>query len=152
MSSLNKQKKNESFINFVKLISKIFGKSKQELNELINNFESDPQFYKETFFSEGEMKKTYYLQKGILKIKLGTFTLNNESSISQLEGLFSLLNSYFNILLSNQSEPLIIYGPTSFKTFLSRLFLNEDKADLVSLNQETTVFQLIGSSSFFTYN
>jgi hypothetical protein len=149
MSSLNAEKKNETFIPFVKLLSKIFGVS---IDKLINNFESDPQFYKETFLSEGEMKKTYYLQKGELRIKLGTFSINNESSISQLEGLFSLLNAYFNILLSNQSEPLIISGPTSFKTFLSRLFLNEDKADLVSLNQETTVSQLIGSSSFYTYN
>ena len=98
------------------MLSKIFGVS---INELINNYESDPQFYKETFLSEGEMKKSYYLRKGVLRIKLGTFTINKESSNSRLEGLFSLLNEYFNILLSDQSEPLTISIPTSFKTFLS---------------------------------
>ena len=67
----------------------------------MNNFESDPQIYKEAFESEGQMKKSYYIQKGDLKIKLGTYSLDNESKILQLEGLF--------------------------KTFLSRLLLNEDK-------------------------
>ena len=152
MSSLNSEKKMESFIPFIKLLSKIFVITKDSQKRLINNFKSEPQIYKEIFNSEGEIKKTFYLQKEDLKIKLGTFTSNNDSSISQLEGLFTLLNAYFNILLSNKSEPLIISGPTSFKTFLSRLFLNEDVADLVSLNQETSVAQLIGSSSFFTYN
>ena len=152
MSSLNTEKKLENFMPFIKLLSKIFLLTEDSKKRLISNYKSEPQIYKETFSSEGEIKKTFYLQKGDLKEKLGTFTSNNDSSITQLEGLFTLLNAYFNILLSNKSEPLIISGPTSFKTFLSRLFLNEDIADLVSLNQETSVAQLIGSSSFFTYN
>ena len=86
----------------------------------MNNFESDPQIYKEAF--ESNEKKILYS-----KFKNKIYSLDNESKILLLEGLFTLLNAYFNILLSNRSEPLIISGPTSFKTFLSRLLLNEDK-------------------------
>ena len=151
MSSLTSERKRDNFIPFIKLLAKIFKLSTENEKRLINNFESEPQIYKEIFDSEGEIKKTYYLQKGDLRIKLGTYTSNNESKLSQLEGLFTLLNAYFNILLSNISEPLIISGPTSFKTFLARLILSEDKADLVSLNHETSLSQLIGSSSFYSF-
>ena len=67
-------------------------------------------------------------------------------------GLHNLLEGLFNILISHNEEPILIAGETSFKTYLAQLCFKDDRNsyEIVSLNQESTIPQLLGSSSFFT--
>ena len=51
------------------------------------------------------------------------------------------------MLLSSDDEPILISGPSSFKTYLARSFLlNNSNIEIVSLNSEITMSQLIGSN------
>ena len=58
------------------------------------------------------------------------------------------LNSLFKMLLSNNNEPLLLSGNTSYKKELAKQFL--ENASVISFNQEITINQLLGSSSFFS--
>ena len=49
--------------------------------------------------------------------------------------------------LSNYDEPLLLSGHTCYKTYAAKLLLK--KADVVSLNQESTIPQLLGASFFY---
>lgn len=75
-----------------------------------------------------------------------------EDFTESILGLHNLLEGLFNILISHNEEPILIAGETSYKTYLSQLSFKDDKNsyEIVSLNQESTIPQLLGSSSFFT--
>ena len=60
----------------------------------------------------------------------------------------SLWNAIFQVYLSDEKEPILLMGNSGFKTFLAKQFL--PKAQTITLNQETNVAQLLGSSGFMT--
>ena len=62
----------------------------------------------------------------------------------------SVLNALFKILITGNDEPILISGPSSFKTFLAKLIFNNEKCEVISLNSESTISQLIGSSILLT--
>ena len=53
------------------------------------------------------------------------------------------------MILSSDDEPILISGPSSFKTYLAQKFLIKNNIDIVSLNSEITMSQLIGSNVRF---
>ena len=59
-----------------------------------------------------------------------------------------MLECIFKIKLSNYDEPLLLSGPTCYKTYVATMILDK-KADIVSLNQESTIPQLLGASFFY---
>lgn len=73
----------------------------------------------------------------------------NELSKTAFEHrLPSLLHGIFMISLSHHSEPILLVGPSGFKTLLSEYFLKE--AEVITLNKKLTVAQLLGSQVFLT--
>ena len=62
--------------------------------------------------------------------------------------LTSLLDDLFQIKLTSDKEPILLIGPSGYKTFLAQKFLSNAKT--ITLNQESSVEQLLGSSSFFS--
>ena len=64
--------------------------------------------------------------------------------------LTSLLEDLFQISLTSDKEPILLIGPSGYKTFLAQKFLSNAKT--ITLNQESSVEQLLGSSSFFSKN
>ena len=62
----------------------------------------------------------------------------------------SILNALFKILIASDDEPILISGPSSFKTFLAKLLFHNGKSDVISLNSESTISQLIGSATLLT--
>ena len=62
--------------------------------------------------------------------------------------LTSLLDDLFQINLTSDKEPILLIGPSGYKTFLAQKFLSNAKT--ITLNQESSVEQLLGSSSFFS--
>ena len=62
--------------------------------------------------------------------------------------LKSLMNTLFKMKLDNNDEPLLLSGPTGYKTFASKTILYDP--DVIALNQESTISQLLGSSCFYS--
>ena len=85
----------------------------------------------------------YYLMKNNIGIKIEKF-----EKLLDIKELHSLWNAIFVISLADKKEPILIVGNSGFKTFLAQLFL--PKAQIITLNQETNVAQLLGSSGFMT--
>ena len=82
----------------------------------------------------------------IMKNDCGVSFKNFEKKLNQGSELYSILESIFLISLSSEDEPIIIFGPSGYKTYLSKLFLSQPK--VISLNPESTISQLLGSSAF----
>ena len=60
--------------------------------------------------------------------------------------IYLLYYDIFKILISSEDEPILISGPSSFKTFVSEILLNNSKYEIISLNSESTLAQFIGST------
>ena len=84
----------------------------------------------------------------IMKNDCGVSLSNFEKKLSQGTELYSLLESIFLISLSSEKEPILIFGPSGYKTYISKLFLYGYK--LISLNSESTISQLLGSTTFLS--
>lgn len=88
-----------------------------------------------------------YIEKG----KISIFYCNYKKEIfEKLHGLPSILNALFKILIASDDEPILISGPSSFKTYLAKLLFHNGKCDVISLNSESTISQLIGSATLLT--
>lgn len=74
--------------------------------------------------------------------------MKTEIEDNSLMNLNTLLNDYLKISLSSKKEPILLEGPSSYKTFLSKLFLDNSKT--INLNQESSIPQLLGNGAFFT--
>jgi len=59
-----------------------------------------------------------YIEKG----KISIFYCNYKKEIfEKLHGVPSILNDLFKILIASDDEPILISGPSSFKTYLAKL-------------------------------
>ena len=135
---------NDSLINerlevVADLISDTFKLSTQDKSNLL-------ELYKSTPYLKNKNKKIY-IEKG----KINIFYRNYKKDIfEKLNGLPSILDALFKILITRDDEPILISGPSSFKTFLSKLIFQNGKSEVISLNSESTVSQLIGSATLLT--
>ena len=60
----------------------------------------------------------------IMKNDCGINFKNFEKEWNQGSELYSILESIFLISLSSEDEPILIFGPSGFKTYISKLFLS----------------------------
>ena len=101
--------------------------------------------------------RTYYIQKHNSLIYLDKIEEGNKKKKKKKKKLIGKLEKYgqlpnfleciFKMKLSNFDEPLLLSGFTCYKTYATKIFL--PKADIVSLNQESTIPQLLGVSFFY---
>ena len=139
LSSTNDSLISERLPVVVDLISETFKLSPNESNIL-------KELYTATPYIKNKNKKIY-IEKG----KISIFYCNYKPEIfDKLHGLPSILNALFKILITSDDEPILISGPSSFKTFLSKLLFQNGKSDVISLNSESTISQLIGSATLLT--
>ena len=135
LSSTNDSLLSERLPAVVELISNTF-KLKKKSKYLSELYNSPPNLEKrdnKIFIVKGKLKIFYHNYKKELYEKL------NE--------LPSLLDALFKILIASDDEPILISGPSSFKTFLAQLLFPNGKSEVISLNSESTISQLIGSST-----
>ena len=158
LSSTTKDQINEEFLdNLIKVLKEIF---QERLNE---------DEIKKLFFSEEGKAKLFHILDQKTKVRkyyiqkynsLIYFDEINEGSkrdqdkrkkkrkiFEKYSKLPNFLDCLFKMKLSNYDEPLLLSGPTCYKTFAAKMLLK--KADVVSLNQESTIPQLLGSSFFY---
>ena len=134
-SLINKERIN----NIIYLISQVFRLQIGEENYL-NNLYFEPSFC--------EIKNNKIIvKKGKIEIVYGNY---KEEIYNKLNGLTSVLDALFKILLSTDDEPILISGPSSYKTFLAKLIFKERESEVISLNSEINMTQLIGSTIILT--
>ena len=126
----------------VELIVKTFRiENQNKIKELSELYKSDPKLNVEG--------NNLFIEKGDIQVFL---CKNDPKLFEKLNPLKSLLNGLFKLLITCDDEPILLSGPSSFKTYLAGLlFLNRDKKyQVVSLNSELTISQLIGSPTILT--
>ena len=139
LSSTNGSLINERLPIVINLISEIFKLNSVELKTLSELYNAPP------FIKNSNNK--IFIEKG----KISIFYCNYDKIIyDQLNGLQSVLNALFKILITSDDEPILISGPSSFKKYLAKLIYHNDKSEVISLNSETTISQLIGSATLLT--
>jgi len=139
LSSTNDSLIDERLDVVVDLISDTFKLSPNEKKTLAELYRATPYIKKKN--------KKIYIEKG----KINIFYCNEKPKIyEKLHGLPSVLNALFKILIASDDEPILISGPSSFKTFLAKLLFQNGKSDVISLNSESTISQLIGSATLLT--
>ena len=139
LSSTNESLVEERLNIVCKLLADVFGK--KEINELKEIYNAKPKLKHDKKDKKNE--KIY-----IIKDKISLYYRAYEEHIyEELNNLPSILNALFKMLLSSDDEPILISGPSSFKTYLAKNFLlNNSNIEIVSLNSEITMSQLIGSN------
>ena len=133
--SLLKERMN-SVINLIGKAFNLKSKEKEYLKELCNS----PACIK-------NKNNKLYIEKGRISVFYDNYKEDVYNKLHQLE---SILNALFKILLSSDDEPILISGPSSFKTYLAKLLFKNEKSDVIPLNSESNISQLIGSSTLLT--
>ena len=104
--------------------------------------------YIECYKAQPEIKEVKNQGLFLMKKKSGISIDYEKNLIVENAKLPSLLNAIFQVHLSDDREPILLMGNSGFKTFLASHFL--PRAKIITLNQETNVAQLLGTSGFMT--
>ena len=140
--------KNEALnITLHSIFSKIFElneKDSQELLDIFFNSKVRIDDIKSSFIKKGNLGiKVHNLEE---KIKDGNFN----------DSLSNYFDDFFKLKLISKNEPIILMGPSSYKTKLAKFYIkNEnpsyyDNFNIIYLNQKTTIEELLGSPNFFS--
>ena len=106
---------------------------KEKINELLMNYNSDTEINFEEPKNKNRKVKQIYLIKNKCKILLKEveYETNNSTEFEETFEKFnnlrkfpSFLNGLFKCKICCEDEPLLISGPTCYKTFLSKFILN----------------------------
>ena len=129
----------DAFDEILKLITECFQLEKIESLNLRKTYFSKPEI------SYDEQSKFYSLRKNNCVIRFRNSTIGN--NISFLNKISSLLNTLFDCLLCADTEPILLIGPTGYKTYLVKLLIDDVK--IITLNEESSIDALLGSTGFF---
>ena len=133
----------ERLKDITELIKEIFGLNSSEKENLEELYLSQPYLIIQNEINS----KKIFIEKKDVRIYFRDFEKETSNNLYEIP---SLLNALFKILITSDDEPILISGPTSFKTYLSQLFFKFKKSEVISLNSETTISQLLGSSILLT--
>ena len=130
----------DSFDHVLELIENCFQLTDEQTTELRNTYYSVPEI------SYDFSTEFYSLRKNKSIIKFQNNMIGN--NINFLNKISSLLNTLFNCLLCADTEPILLIGPSGYKTYLVQLLVNNVK--IITLNEESSIEALLGSTGFFT--
>ena len=158
MSSVEEGSKEKVLDDLVDVIGEVFklGEKKKELIEIYKTRAELKFGTQKERKDEGISSISVFIRKKSCEIYYRDLVKTKgkikDDFTESILGLHNLLEGLFNILISHNEEPILIAGETSFKTYLAQLCFKDDRNsyEIVSLNQESTIPQLLGSSSFFT--
>ena len=130
----------ESFDQIIKLIEDCFQLSESQVNEIRATYYSNPEI------SYDSRSDFYSIKKNKSVIKFQNSKISN--NVNFMNKISSLLNTLFNCLLCADTEPILLIGPSGYKTYLVQLLINNVK--IITLNEESSIDALLGSTGFFT--
>ena len=147
LSSTTKDQLNEE------ILDNLLAALKEVFKDRVKEDDLEKVYYEEAKLYEDSNKRKYYIKKHnslILFDKIDRNRYENERKKKILEkynNLPNFLDCLFKIKLSNYDEPLLLSGPTCYKAYAAKVILG--KLDVISLNQDSTIPQLLGSSFFY---
>ena len=147
LSSVSKEEIPNVKEKVLKIIQEVFGLLLDERNNLSECFNSKAELKNDNqgnlFIFKGKCCISFDLFKQI-------FITADKPNIEEnpIMKLTSLLDDLFQINLTSDKEPIVLIGPSGYKIFLAQKFLSNAKT--ITLNQESSVKQLLVSSSFFS--
>ena len=147
LSSVSKEEIPNVKEKVIKIIQDVYGLTTDERNNLSNDFNSKAELKNDSQGSlcifKGNCSISFELFKQI-------FITADKPNIEEnpIMKLNSLLEDLFQISLTSDKEPILLIGPSGYKTFLAQKFLSNAKT--ITLNQESSVEQLLGASTFFS--
>ena len=136
LSAISKSDVDNVIEEVKKILQLSFNLSDSEVMKYINCYNATPEIKN----IEG---LGHYMMKGDSGI-----SINSANKIILDKPLPSLWNARFQVYLADDKEPILLMGNSGFKTFLAKQFLF--KSQPITLNQETNVAQLLGTSCFMT--
>ena len=147
MSSVSKEDIPHVNEKVIKLIQEVFGLSIDEINNISKCFNSKAELKQDNMGKLCIFKGRCRISFDLFKTN---FTTNEKPNVEEnpIIKLTSLLEDLFQISLASDKEPILLIGPSGYKTFLAQKFMPNAKT--ITLNQESSVEQLLGSSSFFS--
>ena len=111
--------------------------------------DNDIKDLKETFNCEAKLIKNENDSNSFVLIKRNLKIIFKEfGNLEEIQNLNNLVESLFQMLLGNNKEPILLIGPTCYKTYISKLLF--PKSLLASLNEEYTISQLLGNPFYFS--
>ena len=132
LQSIIPEKRIEVLEKILPIMENAFDLENIEKDNIINCIKSPPKVKK--------INEQLFLYKGKSAILIPKYI---ESIIN--DELQSLLESLFYILFCHPNEPLLLVGPSGFKTYLAKSILTNPP--IINLYQETSISQLLGSIS-----
>ena len=132
----------DSFNEILKLIENCFQLTPAQAKELKETYYCNPDL-----LPNDNNNKIFALRKNKSIIHFYNSEIGN--SFNFLNKIPSLLNTLFNCLLCSDTEPILLIGPTGYKTYLIKELLKKD-VKIVTLNEESNIDTLLGSTGFFT--
>ena len=139
LSSIHESQISELLPIIIKLMKEVYQLNEENEKNLYKLYKSNPQIVNNC--------GNYLFKKDYIEINLDEI---GEDTYNEVKALPTLLEAYFKILISSEDEPILLCGPSSYKTFLSKLVLNKSKYEIISLNSESSIPQLIGSTILLT--
>ena len=152
LSPISEDEDNKEIIldKIAKLIKNVFKDSELTVEDLKNTYNGPP-YLEEEEKNDGKII-TFYIRKHNSYILFDEISLKSASQakkneLERLRDLPSLLNTLFKMKISNYDEPLLLSGPTCYKTYAAEKI--STNSDVVSLNEESTIPQLLGATFFY---
>ena len=146
LSSINKEEINNISKQVIDIIIDIFQYSEEDKNKLYKCFDSKAEFKKDNMENWYIFKGECCISLDIFKDNFG-FSENSRIEDNPLYKLNTLLEDLFQIILSTDKEPILLIGPSGYKTFLAQKLVSNSQT--ITLNQESSIEQLLGTTSFF---
>ena len=133
LQSINPSRRNEKLEIILDLMEKSFNILKSERDSIEKCVKGIPELKREN--------NELYLFKDDVGIKVSEFIGNK---LKDFDELSSFLESLFYCLFSDKNEPLLLLGPTGYKSFLCKILL-PNNSSVINLYNETSLSQLLGS-------
>ena len=89
------------------------------------------------------------IMKGKIGVKFDNLKQMIEEDNMFEEELSNYYDDLFKLKLISQKEPILLMGPSSYKTYLAEYFIktiNSKQFKIINLNQKTTIEELLGGS------
>ena len=152
LSKFSLQDKKKYFNEICEILKNVLNLNEDDFNDLKETFNAETILLEK----EEDNKVSFVLQKRNLSIILYEKEKKDNSNqieedrnkYRKIQALKNFLESLFQIKLTSFKEPILLIGPSCYKTFISEFVL--ENSTTVALNRETTVQQLLGTTIFFT--
>ena len=134
----------------INILKKLFPEESSDIENLEILYTQEVSLLKKNMIFKGKCGIT--LPNNIEYISSNSSDHIDLKKFENIKNLPTLYNAIFQMSLVHPEEPILISGPSGFKTHLAKIFMGDNTFSLVSLNEEYNEKQLIGGTKFLDRN